>query len=87
VKTRVKTWWYSILLVGVVVLVLIPLGCGVNHVDNAEFFLKRALDQIGDMRQSMWDEGYVEDLDFKLEAIENDVEDALQELYDMQPNY
>jgi hypothetical protein len=78
-----KTKWYLILLVGLVfILVVLALGCeSINRVDNAEFFLKRALDQVGDMRQSMWDEGYVEDLDFKLEAIENDLEDALQELY------
>lgn len=83
-----KTKWYLILLVGLVfILVIIPLGCGPDHVDNAEFFLKRALDQIGDIRRSMWYGEYVENLDSKLEDIENNVEDALQELYDMRPNY
>ena len=83
-----KTKWYLILLVGLVfILFIIPLGCGPDHVDNAEFFLKRALDQIGDIRRSMWYGEYVENLDSKLEDIENNVEDALQELYDMRPNY
>jgi len=85
----VKTKWYLILLVGVIlILVMIPLGCeSINRVDNAEFYLKRALDQISDIRQSMWDGECVEDLDFKLDDIESNIEDALQELYYMQPNY
>ena len=83
-----KIRWYSILLVGLVfILATLLLGCGPDHVDNAEFFLKRALDQIGDLRRSMWYGGQVQNLDSKLEDIENDVEDALQELHDMRPNY
>lgn len=79
---------YSILLVGLVfILAILLLGCGPDHVDNAQDYLKSALDQIGDLRQSMWYGGHVENLDSKLEAIESDIEDALQELYDMRPNY
>jgi len=84
----VKAKWYLILLVGLVfLLVIIPLGCEPDHIDNAEFFLRRALDQIGDIRQSAWYGGHVEDLDSKLEDIESNIEDALQELYDMRPDY
>ena len=76
-----------ILLVGLVfILLVLALGCeSINRVDNAEFFLKRALDEIGELRQALWNEEYIEDLDFQLEDIANDVESALQELYYMQP--
>ena len=84
-----KTKWYLILLIGLVfILFMIPMGYeSINRVDNAEFYLKQALDQISDIKQSMWDGECVEDLDFKLDDIENNIEDALQELYYMQPNY
>jgi len=64
------------------------MGCeSINRVDNAEFYLKQALDQISDIRQSMWDGECVEELDFRLADIESNIEDALQELLYMQPNY
>jgi len=86
---EVKTKWYLILLIGLVfILFMIPMGCeSINRVDNAEFYLKQALDQISDIKQSMWDGECVEDLDFKLDDIENNIEDALQELYYTHPNY
>jgi hypothetical protein len=78
-----------ILLVGLIfILFVLALGCeSINRVDNAEFYLKRALDEVGELRQALWNEEYIEDLDFQLEHIANDVESALQELYYMQPNY
>lgn len=77
-----------ILLIGLIfILFLVPLGCGPNYVDNAEFYLKQALDQISDIEQSMGDGDYVEDLEFKLDDIAESIEDALQELYYTHPNY
>jgi hypothetical protein len=67
---------------------MLPLGCkSINRVENAEFYLKQALDQIGDMRQAIWNDEYITDLDFQLEDIEKNIEDALQELYYTHPNY
>lgn len=82
-----KTKWYLILLVGLIfTLVTIPLGCeSINRVENAEFYLKQALDQIHDIE--VWDGGCAEDLEFKLGDIAESIEDALQELYYTHPNY
>jgi len=84
-----KTKWYLILLIGLVfILFMIPMGCeSINRVDNAEFYLKQALDQISDIKQSMGDGEYVEDLEFRLGDLAESIEDALQELYYTHPNY
>lgn len=81
-------WYFMLVIVLIIILFVLLLGCeSINRVDNAEFYLKQALDQISDIRQSMWDGECVEDLEFKLEDIENNIEDALQELYYTHPNY
>ena len=80
-------WQVILFVVMTLLLATLSLSCGPDHVDKAQDYLKSALDQIGDLRRSMWYGGHVENLDYKLEAIESDIEYALQELHDMQPNY
>ena len=62
-----------------------------EHIEDAEFFLKRAYDQSGDLRRELDVKGYIpEDYDeilMTLRDIEDDIEDALQELYYTHPNY
>jgi len=83
----VKVRWLSILLVGLVfVLATLLLGCGTDYIDNAEDYLKEALDATRDLRNQV--ESYncnealrtIDDVDWLIEH-------ALQELYDMRPNY
>ncbi|MCJ7829388.1 MAG: hypothetical protein MUP81_06580 [Dehalococcoidia bacterium] len=79
---------FILLVILILVLSVLPLGCeSINRVENAESCLKQALDQIGDMRQAIWNDEYITDLDFQLEDIEKNIEDALQELYYTHPNY
>ena len=82
-----KIRWYSILLVGLVfILATLLLSCGPDHVDNAQDYLKEALNATRDLRNQV--ESYncnealrtIDDVDWLIEH-------ALQELYDMRPNY
>ena len=87
-KKRDRRQWYSILLVGLVlILATLSLSCGSRHIDEADDYLKQALDQIGDLRRSEWYGGEVKDLDSKLEDIERLIDDARSVLQDMRQQY
>jgi hypothetical protein len=85
---RNKTRWYSILLVGLVfILTTLLLSCGPDHVDNAQDYLKRALRATGDLRNQVESQKDYHETLQTIDYVERLIEDALQELHDMRPNY
>ena len=83
-----KIRWYSILLVGLVfILATLLLSCGPDHVDNAQDYLKSALKDTQNLRMRVENGLPVQNMASELEHIERLIEDALQELHDMRPNY
>jgi len=79
--------WHFVLILGLVLMMaILSVGCtDTKSVDETEFYLKRALDEIGDLRRSMWYVDYVnvDDVDPKLDYIERDLESALDEIYNI----
>jgi len=83
-----KIRWYSILLVGLVfILATLLLSCGPDHVDNAQDYLKRALRATGDLRNQVELHKDSHEVMQTIDYVERLIEDALQELHDMRPNY
>ena len=79
---------YSILLVGLVLLLATLLvGCGYDHLDKAEDYLKEASKVTSKLRMRAESGEPVQHMASQLEYIEDLIDDALQELYDMRPNY
>jgi len=80
--------YFMLVIVLLFILSLVPLGCkSIDRVANAESYLRLALDQLGDIQQDIWNEEYIEDLDWQLADVAQSIEDALQELYYTHPSY
>lgn len=78
----------SIMLIGLVlVLATSLLSCGYDHVDKAEDSLKKALRATTDLRRQFEWGVQPQNIDSELQYIEMLIEDALQELHDMRPEY
>ncbi len=83
-----KIRWYSILLVGLVlVLATLLLGCGLDHVDKADDYLKQASRATSDLRRQVENGLPVQNMASELQYIERLIDDARSELQDMRPNY
>ncbi len=83
-----KVKWYSILLVGfVLVLAILPLSCGSDHIDNAQDYLKKASRATSDLRSQVKSQKDDHELLLTIDYLERLIDDALSELHDMRPNY
>ena len=80
--------WYSILLVGLVlVLATLSLSCGSRHIDEADDYLKRASRATSDLRRQVELGLPVQNIASELEYIERLIDNARSELQDMRPRY